>query len=172
MLSVRGNSNKVYLERSGVPYSEVIETVVKQRSIKYALNCFPITKEELFQVLHHYCENADSSNAMLELNISMLDDETFSVVTTGINDWTYLSCLVEGHIEHPESLDVNHLYTSGLEKVVKDIMVDLYRQDTAYTASELHMIVYKAIVDAYGPLDKPDIELMLMSIGINPEDIK
>jgi uncharacterized protein (DUF433 family) len=171
MFSQRGQT--VVLDRTAVPLNDIINSLITKRNFRITRQQFPISNEEILAAIEYYIDHKSSGNAKHEkisFEVSTDDIGEINVNTESMTDWVFLNCLLYGHMFYPDLEDLNRLYAKGLENIVKEILQDLQQGNTDFKGSALHDLVYESFIESYGELKAIDIEMLLTSLGENPND--
>ena len=154
------NDGILILADSGVLIFEVAEHIVTGKTMDWLCTRYPIEPQQVFDVIDTTADLlSDWSECIVLKNVG--DESFINLETVKVNNTMYFNLLSMGHAYHEDVSDFSDLYILGLEKVVYDIYTDLKAGQDGYEDSDLHLVIYDALLDAIGNVD-PDQVLALL----------
>ena len=171
MIIRRPKSGREVIERTAVPVTDVIDSLIRKRNINTTQQQFPITEDEIWGCVDYVLDAKNpGKNEKIDFTISYDEDGELCVSTESMTDWVYLTSLTYGRMFSPNTTDLNFLYCVGLENVMREILEDLKTGNTDFSSSALHNIVHKSFVKSYGELSGQDVILLLDSLTNGDND--
>jgi len=166
-ISKRAGSNRWFIDRTGTPVILVVDSVLNQRDLSYTQSLYPVTEEEIFGCVDFYLETKDlSPKDYIEFNVAHDENDVLDLTTSGITKWVYLSILSYGRIFDTKSTHCKDIYAKGLQNIFKDILTDLYKDETDFMQSKVHELVYNSFIKSYGEMSKEDVHYLLESLNV------
>ena len=165
MIIRRPKSGREVIERTAVPVTDVIDSLIRKRNINTTQQQFPITEDEIWGCVDYVLDAKNpGKNEKIDFTISYDEDGELCVNTESMTDWIYLTSLTYGRMFKPNLKDLNFLYSVGLENVMREILEDLQAGNTDFSSSALHDIVHRSFIQSYGELTPQDVRLLLSSL--------
>ena len=90
----------------------------------------------------------------LKVSNTSQDRQNINLETVQISDTFFIKVIQFGKIFLPESNDFNELFDKGFIKLATEVYGDLTQGVTTFEESDVHVVIYKAIDDAYNTNDK------------------
>jgi len=154
------NDGILILAESGVLVFEVAEHIVTGKTMDWLCTRYPIEPHQVFDVVDTTADLlSDWADCIVLKNVG--DKSFINLQTVKVNNTAFFNLLSIGHMYHENVTDFNELYILGLEKVVYDIYADIKEGQDGYEDSDLHLVIYDALLDAIGNVD-PDQVLALL----------
>jgi hypothetical protein len=148
------------LKNSGVLVFEIAEKIVSGKNMQWLCERYPITPDDVFDVIDQTADSLNDWHDAIKLE-NVGDNQSINLQTVKVNDTLFFNLLSFGHSHEHTITDFNELYIVGLERVVYDIYSDIKDSHYGYEDSDLHLVVYDALLDAIGDVD-PDQVLALL----------
>lgn len=172
MISTRGPNQVLVVDRSAVPVHEVCSALIHNPDISTVVQKYPVTFDEVTECISAFCDMAGPSiYDFIEITCTKKND-VVEVETAGLSDWVFLSAVQIGMSEMPAETSVNVLYAKGVEVVMIDCLIDMYKDTEYYKYSELHTMVIESFIQAYGPIERGDLVMLLISLGVDLDDMQ
>lgn len=148
------------LKNAGVPVFEIAEQIASGKTLEWLCQRYPVNSEDVFDVIDTVANTLNDWQDAIRLE-NVGDSQSINLQTTKVNNTLYFNLLSCGHCYEPSVTDFNELYTVGLEQVVFEIYTDIKDGVLDYEDSDLHLVIYDALLDAIGEVD-PDQVLALL----------
>lgn len=162
MISARGPQNILVLDSVGVPIAEVCDAVLRLEYLDKVMTKYMISEDEVFQAIDTLCDmNPRTENDFVKFRIDHEDNGDIGVETDGLSDWVYLKIITYGRMLMPQETRFRTIYAYGMETLMVDILTDLKTHSTDFEHSEIHDLVHKSFIEAFGPIKQEDIDMLL-----------
>lgn len=156
------------LQESGVLIFDIAEQIASGKTMAWLCERYPVTPEDIFDVID---ETADALNdwedAITLENVG--DAEFINLQTTKVNNTLFFNVLSFGRCYDQNITDFQQMYITGLERVVYDIYSDIRDAAYGYEDSDLHLVIYDALLDAIGDID-PEKVIAFLEDRHNEQD--
>jgi len=155
MIGVRGSNKVLVLEPQGVPIQEVADAITNDHDMKWICNRFPITEEEVFEVIDAAVSHLDNWEDSITLK-NLGDLENIDLEATKVNSTMFFNILAFGRIQK-ETNDFIELFRLGLVALIEEIYTDISNESQAFMSSDIHASLYKALIKEIGDVDPTDV---------------
>ena len=161
MIKTKGPRHIHVIDRNNVPIVEVCDAVAEHKDLKWILNRFMITEDELFECLDTYVDLSEKTSLIIKLSCTADPDgsDIYGIETTEINDKMYFSILNYGRIFFDSSC-LQELFTYSLNLIIIEAVMDF--KDSSYADPEsMHSVVFEAFKLSYGDVNAENIDHIL-----------
>lgn len=165
-ISTRGKRGQTYVVgRSLAPLTEVIDYLLEHRNAERAATRFNLTLDELFHAIDFWTDiNQLGPGSYLALS-NEGDIENIRLDTTNVTSDVWLGLVNYARMFYPTDTNIEDLYQQGIRLITLECYIDLKAGQNNYITSDLHNLVFEAVVNAIGT--KFDPEEMLNMLGID-----
>lgn len=162
MISTRGPDNIVVLDRLAIPIFDICSSVIYLDTVTEILEKFPITRYEFKESLQFFYDNCGpDEHDFIELEC-VRDGEHMDVDTAGLSDWVYVSAVLAGYLNTPETDIILTLYSNGLKSFMKDALVSII--EGAPFNTEMSRMILEAFEESYGDVTAVDASALLQTL--------
>ena len=152
MIETRNATNTLVLSRSGVNIWNIADMLLQKKSLEFLSRRFPINKDEIFAVID--CV-ADIKSKHVEGDIEFRDigeEGIITLETISISEGMYFNIINFARIWYPHTDNLNFLYEKGLSYLLIEVFTDINNNVTTFHDSDIHDIIYHAVIFAVGPI--------------------
>ena len=131
-----------------VPVREVTASVCDRMSMEWICNRYPLTKQEVIECIDCVAD-LDNIDAGVHLSLTngSSDIGQLTVETSMMSDTFFLKTIQYGKVFLENEDDFNILYDKGFRMCAIESFEDDLNGSIGYESSDLHIIVYNAIMD-------------------------
>ena len=146
MISTR-NGHLIY-GKVAVPVREVTDAICDRTSMDYICNRYPLTPTQVMECLDAVADidKIDTGTHLVLRNGSDTSGEV-TIEISSISDTFFLKVAQYGRVFLEKENDFNLLYDKGFRMCAIETFEDILNGSVGYESSELHVIVYNAIMD-------------------------
>ena len=146
MISTR-NGNLIY-GKVAVPVREVTERICDRQTMEQICNRYPITSKGVMECLDTVADlDKFDSGIHLELMNTNNNSEVLTLEARSMSDVFFLKVIQYGKVFLENETDFNTLYDKGFRMCAIESFEDVLNNSVGYESSDLHLIVYNAIMD-------------------------
>lgn len=172
MISTRGPNRFLVVDRNAVPVHEVCSALIHIPDINKVIQKYPISYDEVIECVSAFCDIAGPTMYdFIEITCNK-NGNNIEVETAGLSDWVFLAAVNIGADALPGETNVNILYAKGVETIMIDCLIDMYKDVEYYKYSDLHNLVIESFIQAYGPIERSDIAVLLVSLGVDLNELQ
>jgi hypothetical protein len=165
-IQTRGKRGQTYVVgRSLASLSEMISYLLEHRNAEKTAARFNLTIDEVYHGIDFWTDiNQVGAESYLTLS-NEGDVENIQLDTTSVTSDVWLGIVNYARMFYPTEANINDLYQQGIRLVTLECYIDLQRGKNEYLSSDLHNLVFAAVVNAIGT--KFDPKEMLRMLGID-----
>jgi hypothetical protein len=146
MISTR-NGHLIY-GKVAVPVREVTNSICDRASMEYICKRYPLTPNQVMECVDAVADidNLDAGTHLVLRNGSDNSGEV-TIEITSISDTFFLKVIQYGRVFLEQEVNFNLLYDKGFRMCAIEIFEDILNGSVGYENSDLHVIVYNAIME-------------------------
>jgi uncharacterized protein (DUF433 family) len=134
--------------KHAIPVREVVNRVCDRQDMEWITNRYPMQDFEVMECIDCVAD-LDNLDYGVHLELSNGSDTVgeITIETRSISDTFFVKCIQYGKIFSPSVNDFNLLYDKGFRICAIESFEDVLNNSIGYESSELHSVVYNAIID-------------------------
>ena len=166
-LETRGN-NVVVTSGNGVLVSDIADSLIDGKEFTWMMNRFPVSYEELWEVIDFYAEKVPTRDDNFELH-NLGTDTDIDIEVSKVSDHMFFALVAFGKVFVPQSDDLKYLFSRGLEMTIIEVCEELLETGSIDGTSNMHSIVHNELTNVIGQFDPSEV-LASITSEINDDD--
>ena len=145
---ISNRNGHLVLGRHAVPVREVTNSVCDRVDMDFICTRFPLQPHEVMECIDCIADH-DNLDRGVHLELVNGNDNVGEVLleTRSISDTFFIKTIQFGRVFLEQEQDFNILYDKGFRMCAMESFEDVLNNSVGYESSDLHVIVYNAIMD-------------------------
>ena len=145
---INTRNGHLVIGRHAVPVREVTNAVCDRQDMDYICSRYPLKPDEVMECIDCIADLDNLDHGIhLELNNGSDEVGKVTIETRQMSDTFFVKTIQFGKIFLPQEADFNMLYDKGFRMCAIESFEDVLNNSVGYESSDLHLIVYNAIMD-------------------------